>query len=115
MTPDQKLDKILDEVQQANVTLAGYDIMIHGHEKTLYGNGQPGLEKTVTLIGERQKNCKASANQSRQNVLMAVSIIVCVVSVVTLFLSITRKDKEPDLHHTEPKVSQVNLGNMENI
>jgi len=69
-------------------------------KKTLYGNGRPGLTdrttrleqsvggfsgfgKRLVAVETRQSNCTAAKGHARSNVILAITIIMCGVSILS--------------------------------
>ncbi len=78
MTQEEKIDKILTTV----LPLAR---MVEEHHTTLYGNGQPGHSKDITLLKQRQEDCparKAATTEGKRLNLACIALVVAVVSCV---------------------------------
>lgn len=48
-----------DLLRQIAADLQEMKGICHRHDRTLYGNGKPGLAETVPLIEQRQRECPA--------------------------------------------------------
>ena len=74
--------------------------MSENHEKTLYGNGQPGLKDRMTIqeqgmarfkgimkrlscVETKQSNCVAAKGHVRSNMIFAITIVMCGVSILS--------------------------------
>ncbi len=68
---------------------------VEDHDKTLYGNGNNGLSKDVTLLQERQNNCparKATTVEGKRLTISNVMMAIAVVGIITtIILHITSK------------------------
>lgn len=108
MTNTEKLDKLLESSARIETRMDAQDRRINDHEKTLYGNGKPGLKERQTItdqvlsgfkgFGERltkvetkQSNCVAAKGHVRSTVVFAITIIASAVSVLTLAASVVSK------------------------
>ena len=56
--------------------------------KVVWGNGEPGVEKDVTLLKERQENCPARKATTTEGKRLNLALIAVVVSVIATIASI---------------------------
>jgi len=81
MTPEDRT--LLQATHDAVIDMTR---MCHGHEKTLYGNGQPGVTQQVQVLSTRQAECparNAATNSGRSVTIASLSLLVS--SVVLLW------------------------------
>lgn len=83
MTNSEKLDKIM-------VDIAEIVPMVKDHHNTLYGNGQPGLAKQVTILEQTQKNCSARKNTNRFNYMALLRTIGVIVAVISAIIAVIK-------------------------
>ncbi len=84
MNNDERDVKLI-EIHTAVTVIAG---KVDNHGNTLYGNGNPGLVKEVTLLTERQDSCSARKAASIDSKRLRVSTIVMVVTIISAVANI---------------------------
>lgn len=84
MNNDER-DKKISETHTAVMVMAE---KVNNHDDTLYGNGQPGLVKDVTLLKDRQGQCPGRKAGSAENKRLGVMYIMVVVAIISLITTI---------------------------
>jgi len=81
MTNTEKIDKIYDVVLRI-------EPMVKAHNKTLYGNGQPGIKERVDVIETVQHECSEHRKEQPANRSNLIAIAALLVSAVALWVLI---------------------------
>ena len=79
MTPEDR--KLLQDTHDAVIDMTR---MCHGHEKTLYGNGQPGLVQQHQILSTKQEECPARNSSKQGGRVFNLGVIMCLLSAVHL-------------------------------
>ena len=69
---DSKRDAMLMEMHATLQVVAG---SVQRHDKTLYGNGQPGNCKRLDVIQERQDECRRQSGKQLLKVAIWASVV----------------------------------------
>ena len=62
--------------------------MVNNHDKTLYGNGQPGLKEQFATHVEAEKHCAAKLAFSVEGKKFNISMVMMVVAIIGLMASV---------------------------
>jgi len=82
---NEERDNMLIEIHGTLQVMASN---VESHGDTLYGNGQPGLVTTVTLLKERQESCPARKANSIEAKRLSLGHIMTIIAILSLLASI---------------------------
>ena len=80
-------------LQETHDAVTSMNVMVRAHDRTLYGNGQPGLVGEFSRVQERQRECPARARTKRDNAMLVVTwagVIVAALACLITFASRVR-------------------------
>ncbi len=72
-------------IKSSHDILMKLEPMVLAHDKSLYGNGQPGAVDRITVIETTQKECQkrtAVAPSVRSNWIALAALIVCAIGII---------------------------------
>ncbi len=84
MNNEERDNKII-EIHTAVMVMAE---KVDNHGETLYGDGQPGLVKDVTLLQERQNECPARKATTVEGKRLTIAGIVVAIAIIALLANV---------------------------
>ena len=89
---DNDRDKIIIEtLKKTTETHTAVMIMnekVQNHDDTLYGNGQQGSVKDITILQERQENCPARQAATVGGKRLGIAYVMMVIGIISVIMSI---------------------------
>jgi len=93
MTQAEKIDKIAEQVSEIHGDMKVLKDSCERHDKTLYGNGRPGIVSRFDAVEEQQRKCPALQEKllgnrlmNRGNWIQIAMVIAAVAAVVVAIL-----------------------------